>query len=249
MMVVLVVAAAGLAMLAWEATHPAHPRPSVPGWWPRALLLTSAQALVAWLATATWDRWLPRLAPWQAGGHGVIVDALLGYVVVTFVYYWWHRARHEAPVLWRYMHQVHHSATRIEVATSYYKHPLEVLLNGVLSSFVVYAALGLDTAAATLTVALTGLAELVYHWNVKTPYWLGYFFQRPENHRVHHERGRHTGNFSDLPLWDIAFGTFENTRSAPAECGFAGGAERRLGALLLGRKPEPCIDDSKRRGA
>lgn len=234
MIVILVVIAAGLAMLAWESTHGAHPRPQVPGWWPRALLLTANQALVAWIATATWDRWLPQLALCHAGDRGVVPDALLGYFVITFVYYWWHRARHEVPLFWRYLHQVHHSATRIEVATSFYKHPLEILLNGILSSTILYVILGLDAAAAGVTVALTGLGELIYHWNVKTPYWLGYLFQRPENHRVHHERGRHTGNFSDLPLWDIAFGTFENARSAPAECGFADGAERHLGALLLG---------------
>ena len=242
MNVIFLVIGAGLAMLAWETARPAHPSPAVRGWWPRALLLIAIQALVAWLATATWDRWLPQLAPWRAGGHGIALDALLGYFVITFVYYWWHRARHEVPVLWRCLHQVHHSAARIEVATTFYKHPLEVLLNALLTSAILYVALGLDPAAASVTVALTGIAELLYHWNVRTPYWLGFLFQRPENHRVHHQRGRHTGNFSDLPLWDMAFGTFENARSAPAECGFAGDAERRLGALLTGRKPEPLID-------
>lgn len=246
MSVILIVIAVGLAMLAYESVRPAHARLTVPGWWPRAVLLTAVQALVAWVATVTWDGWLPQLALWHAGGRGIVVDALLGYAALTFVYYWWHRARHEVPLLWRSMHQVHHSAARIEVVTSFYKHPLEIVLNGVLSSFIVHVALGLEPAAATLTVGITGVAELVYHWNVKTPYWLGYLFQRPENHRVHHQRGRHTGNFSDLPLWDIAFGTFENTRNAPEECGFAGGAERRLGALLLGRKPEPLDDTGSR---
>ena len=57
---------------------------------------------------------------------------------------------------------------------------------------------------------LTGIAELFYHWNVRTPHWLGYFVQRPESHCVHHQRGRHRNNYSDLPLWDIAFGTFSS---------------------------------------
>jgi sterol desaturase/sphingolipid hydroxylase (fatty acid hydroxylase superfamily) len=109
-------------------------------------------------------------------------------------------------------------------------------VNGVLSSSILYVGLGLDAAAASAAVALTGIAELFYHWNVRTPYWLGFLFQRPENHRVHHERGRHTGNFSDLPLWDMAFGTFQNARSAPKACGFARDAELRFGALLAGRQ-------------
>ena len=45
--------------------------------------------------------------------------ALLGYLTITFVYYWWHRARHEHPWLWRYLHQIHHSPARLEIVTSF----------------------------------------------------------------------------------------------------------------------------------
>jgi hypothetical protein len=38
-------------------------------------------------------------------------------------------------------------------------------------------------------------------------------------------------------MWDLLFGTFENPKAAPHECGFAGEAERRLLQLLLGRAP------------
>jgi len=46
----------------------------------------------------------------------------------------WHRARHESDFLWRWLHQVHHSPVRIEIMTTFYKHPVEQLVNGVLSS-------------------------------------------------------------------------------------------------------------------
>ena len=92
---------------------------------------------------------------------------------------------------------MHHSPQRIEIITSFYKHPLEILLNGVLSSAILYVILGLSTAAATQAVLLTGLGELVYHWNVKTPYWLGFVFQRPESHCVHHQEGLHSYNYSE----------------------------------------------------
>jgi sterol desaturase/sphingolipid hydroxylase (fatty acid hydroxylase superfamily) len=231
---VLIVLALGLAMLAWEQWLPGQPLPVVAGWWPRTILLNAAQALIAWVATVTWNKWLPEIAIWHAGGHGVILDAVLGYVAITFVYYWWHRARHEVPFLWRWFHQVHHSASRIEVVTSFYKHPLEIAVNGVLSSLIVFTLLGLNPVSAGLAFAATGLAELFYHWNVRTPYWLGYVFQRPESHRVHHQRGLHTNNFSDLPLWDLLFGTFKNPRLSPAECGLSPAVEPRLGAMLLG---------------
>ena len=46
--------------------------------------------------------------------------ALLGYLAITFIYYWWHRWRHQSDFLWRWLHQVHHSAQRIEVITCFY---------------------------------------------------------------------------------------------------------------------------------
>lgn len=234
MQTVLVVLGCGLAMMLWEMRRPGRRFAKVPGWLPRAILLNSVQGLVAFVAAITWDRWMSGIALWHAGGHGLLVDVLIGYVVLTFVYYWWHRARHEIPFLWRWVHQVHHSATRIELITSFYKHPVEILTNGVLSSLIVYVLLGLEPTAAGLAATLTGLAELVYHWNVRSPYWLGFVFQRPESHCVHHQHGHHTSNFSDLPLWDMLFGTFDNPRAAPEQCGFGPDVERRLPELLLG---------------
>lgn len=234
MTTILLVLAAGMAMLIWEKCYPGRRFPVVEGWWPRAISLNAIQALVSWVATMTWNRWFPDAALWHLGDHGVVADALVGYVVITFVYYWWHRARHEVPFLWRWLHQVHHSASRIEVLTSFYKHPIEILTNGVLSSAIIYLLLGLDPASAGLAFALTGFAELFYHWNIRTPYWLGYVFQRPESHCVHHQLGHHTNNFSDLPLWDLLFGTLENPRIGPSECGFGLAAERRLSSLLRG---------------
>lgn len=223
-------------MIAIEYRRPGSRLPRVRGFYARAAALNLTQAAIAWLATVSWDRWLPGMSLWTLE-LPTTPAALLGYLLITFVYYWWHRARHQSRFLWRWLHQVHHSASRLEVATSFYKHPLEIAINGVLSSALVYLALGLEPAAATLAVTMTGLAELFYHWNVRTPHWLGYLIQRPESHRVHHQRGRHRMNYSDLPLWDWLFGTFHNPRTSPERCGFSGERERQLGRMLLGRTP------------
>ena len=46
------------------------------------------------------------------------LPALVGYLAITFVYYWWHRARHQSDVLWRVLHQLHHSPARLELAAT-----------------------------------------------------------------------------------------------------------------------------------
>jgi sterol desaturase/sphingolipid hydroxylase (fatty acid hydroxylase superfamily) len=229
-----VVAFAGAMMIA-ERLRPGRLWPKVAGWWPRALLLNGVQVLSVYVAGLTTDRWLGAHRPWSADALGLWGGAAVGYVVHTFVYYWWHRARHAVPLLWRWVHQVHHSPSRIEVVTSFYKHPVEIVANALVSALIVYVLLGLSPESAALVLMVSGLAELFYHWNVRTPYWLGFLVQRPESHCVHHQRGRHTGNFADLPLWDLLFGTFHNPRRAPRQCGFGAEIEQRLPDLLMGR--------------
>jgi sterol desaturase/sphingolipid hydroxylase (fatty acid hydroxylase superfamily) len=230
-----IVLAVGLTMLVVERLVQGRTWPTVSGWWPRALLLNGVQGASVFLAGVAWDGWLLRHRPWSVDGLGVLGGAALGYVVITFVYYWWHRWRHEVGFLWRWLHQVHHSPQRIELITSFYKHPFEIVANSVLSSAILYGLVGVGPAAAALAVLITGLAELVYHWNVRTPYWLGFVVQRPESHCVHHQEGLHHFNYADLPLWDMLFRTFRNPRAWDARCGFGPEAEHRLGALLLGR--------------
>jgi sterol desaturase/sphingolipid hydroxylase (fatty acid hydroxylase superfamily) len=233
--VVIVVCAAAV-MIAVEQLRPGVKQPLVPGWIARLVLLNLAQIGVVFLGAYSWDLWLAQWKLFDASVLPAPVGAAIGYVVITFVFYWWHRARHEVPLLWRYLHVVHHSPARIECAMSFYKHPLEIAINGVLCSFVLYVLVGLPAATAATVVAITGVAELSYHWNVRSPYWLGFLFQRPEMHRRHHERGWHRSNYSDLPIWDMLFGTFENPRETPEKCGFAGDAERHLGRLLIGKR-------------
>jgi sterol desaturase/sphingolipid hydroxylase (fatty acid hydroxylase superfamily) len=234
---VAIVALAAVAMFAVERLVPGTRLPRVSGWAARVVALNALQVGIVFLGAATWDRWLPQWRLVDGAVLGPVGGVVVGYVATTFVFYWWHRARHEVPFLWRHLHQVHHSPARIEVAMSFYKHPLEILLNALIMSTLLVVVLGLPAATVAAIVALTGLAELFYHWNVRTPRWLGWLFQRPEMHRRHHERGHHRDNYSDLPVWDLLFGTFHNPERSPRKCGFARHGERRLVRLMLGAKP------------
>ena len=242
MIVPLLVFAVGVVMILVEIASPGRSWPTVSGWWARAILLNGVQVGSVGLAGVAWDGWLLRHRLWSADGLGATGGALVGYLVLTFVYYWWHRWRHQSSFLWRWFHQVHHSPQRIEVITSFYKHPFEIIANSLLSSVTLYLGVGLGTKAASGAMLFSGLAELFYHWNVRTPYWLGFLFQRPENHCIHHQEGLHSYNYSDLPLWDMLFGTFRNGRRWEACCGFGPEGERRLGEMLSG------VDVSKAAG-
>jgi sterol desaturase/sphingolipid hydroxylase (fatty acid hydroxylase superfamily) len=235
MLTLFIVLGVGILMIACENLRPGRSWPRVAGWWARAALLNGVQGVMVFVAGVAWDRWMLRHRWWSADALGVAGGAVVGYLAITFVYYWWHRWRHESALLWCWLHQVHHSPQRIEIITSFYKHPVEILANSVLSSAIVYWGVGLGPAAATGAVLLSGLAELVYHWNVRTPYWLGYVLQRPESHCVHHQEGVHSYNYADLPLWDILFGTFHNPRRWQARCGFGPEKEARLLSMLYGR--------------
>jgi sterol desaturase/sphingolipid hydroxylase (fatty acid hydroxylase superfamily) len=223
-----------LVMMVCEGLRPGRSWPQVVGWWLRAALLNGIEVLSVYVTGLLLDPWFVAHRPWSAEVLGTTGGAIVGYLLITFVYYWWHRWRHESDFLWRWFHQIHHSPQRLEVITSFYKHPFEIFANSVITSVILYLVVGVGPAAAAGAVLLSGLAELFYHWNVKTPYWLGYIFQRPESHCVHHQEGLHAHNYADLPLWDMLFGTFRNPRQWQATCGFGPENEHRLVEMLCG---------------
>ncbi len=221
------IAALGFTFLGLERWLPARPLPEVQAWWPRLLAANLCQLLVVLAIGPLTQRVVSPILPLG----GAVAAGLTAYLFSTFVWYWWHRARHEIQPLWLGFHQLHHSPSRIEVAMAFYKHPLEQVANALLSAAVAGPLFGLSPAAGVLYAACSALAEFIYHCNIRTPQWLGWFVQRPEMHRVHHARGHHTQNFSDLPVWDWLFGTYANPATFDGECGFAN--EDRIGAMLL----------------
>ena len=238
-----------------ERLRPSSALPQVRGWWRRIVLLNAAQAGIVILAGFTWDRWFSHFSLFHLSRDlPAPAAALVAYFISTFVYYWWHRVRHESTLFWRLCHQLHHSASRIELLTSFYKHPLEILINSLISAALIYLILGCDPITGALYTGLTAVAEYFYHWNIRTPRWIGNFIQRPESHRVHHQYQHHTGNYADLPIWDMLFGTFDNPREIPSRCGFSAPLEERFTDMLAFKDvhvsapalPPTCFGCSKR---
>jgi sterol desaturase/sphingolipid hydroxylase (fatty acid hydroxylase superfamily) len=219
-----------------ERARPGWRLPAVRGWWWRVLAINGAQLAIVVVAGFTWERWAARASLLHLSEHvGPALGGLIAYFIATFVFYWWHRARHESDVLWRFFHQIHHSPQRLEVITSFYKHPIEMAVNSLIGSALVYALLGLTPEAGAVYTLCTALGEFFYHTNVTTPRWVGFFFQRPEMHRIHHEHGRHRNNYGDITWWDMLFGTYENPARFAKTCGFDDAREQRLGDMLRWR--------------
>ena len=230
----LVILAAFAACLLLEKMIPGWPLPRVATWPSRVLLINLVQLAVVVVAGLSWEKWFSAYSLLHLSRHvGPVAGGLLAYVVATFVFYWWHRWRHTVDFFWLHFHQIHHSPQRLEVITSFYKHPLEMTVNSLLGGLLVYTLLGLSPAAGAIYTLCTALGEFFYHTNVRTPQWVGYVFQRPEMHRFHHEYRKHSRNYGDLVVWDWLFGTYHNPPEFRSTCGFDDAKEQQLLPMLL----------------
>jgi sterol desaturase/sphingolipid hydroxylase (fatty acid hydroxylase superfamily) len=81
----------------------------------------------------------------------------------------------------------------------------------------------------------TALGEFFYHTSIRTPRCVGFFFQRPEMHRIHHQYQRHKNNYGDITWWDMLFGTYENPPEWSDRCGFDDAQEQKLPSMLAYR--------------
>ena len=223
----------GLAFMLLERLIPDQKLHEVKGWWIRVMLINFAQICIIYLGSYTWDKWFLSYSVFNLSMLHPAIGALIAYFIISFIFYWWHRVRHDVNMLWILCHQVHHSARRIETITSFFKHPLEIVLDSMLIALVNLVFLGIGVEGSAWTMLYTACAEYFYHMNIKTPHWLGYIIQRPEMHRIHHMQGKHYKNFADLPVWDMLFGTYENPLETKTLCGFKPEREQRFTDMLL----------------
>lgn len=212
-----------------------RPWPEI-GWWKSKGILfflvvgTLNAALPAFIAEAIGDRHLL-----DASRLGVARSVVLGYLVLSFATATIHRGYHRYPLLWRCFHQLHHAPQRLDTPGAVLFTPQEIIVNVVVSVLVLVFLLGLDPLAAAITGYIAVFYSLFQHFNVNTPRWVGWLIQRPESHGVHHRRGFHAYNYSDLPIWDLLWGTFRNPERFMGDVGFEEVESQRFGAMLLAR--------------
>jgi sterol desaturase/sphingolipid hydroxylase (fatty acid hydroxylase superfamily) len=195
-------------------------------------------ALFMWLsafAASLWDGWLAEYRLFDLTSLGFVGGTIVGILVLELVTYVWHRALHRVPFLWRWFHQWHHSAERVDIYGAYWFSPLDMIGWSFVYSFALVFLVGLTLEATLATIGIITVIAYVQHANIRTPHWLGYIINRPEGHMIHHERGVHAYNYADIALFDQIFGTWKNPKTWDEEAGFYDGASSRIPEMLIGR--------------
>lgn len=224
---------AGFALL--ELVARGHNFPAVTNWRLKGVAFLLLYLAISTYAPLFWDARLGEHRLFAADSLPLWTQIVGGFLALELGIYAWHRTMHNTPFLWRWFHQMHHSAERVDIWGALYFHPFDIIGWAFLGSLALVLGFGVSAEAAIIINLIATFFGLFQHTNIRTPHWLGYFLQRPESHSCHHERGVHARNYSDLPLWDMVFGTFHNPKTFTGEVGFYEGSSKKLGPLLTGR--------------
>ncbi|HYB11037.1 MAG TPA: sterol desaturase family protein [Alphaproteobacteria bacterium] len=188
--------------------------------------------LTAWAEVRSLD-WRPS---WWQGAAGLALDLIL----LDFLIYWWHRANHRVPFLWRF-HEVHHRDRFLDTTSAVRFHFGEVLLSAAARALAIVA-LSIPFASVLAFETLVLLAALFHHSNLKIPSPLERALARivitPSIHWVHHHARQldTDSNYGTiLSIWDPLFRS-RNRRTARTpdmEIGVEREDELDFGGLLL----------------
>jgi sterol desaturase/sphingolipid hydroxylase (fatty acid hydroxylase superfamily) len=171
---------------------------------------------------------------WWSGWPGLLLDLL----ILDCWIYWWHRANHEWPVLWRF-HEVHHLDEFLDASSALRFHFGEVLLSSLVRAGVILL-LGVPLLSVVVFETLLALSAMFHHSNIRLPprleRALSLLIVTPSIHWVHHHAIRRDtdSNYSALlSVWDRLFRSRSATRRTPdMPIGTEGRKDRPLGGLI-----------------
>ena len=170
----------------------------------------------------------------SAGGPGLVADVL----ILDLWIYWWHRANHKFPLLWRF-HEIHHLDNFLDASSGLRFHFAEVLLSSLVRA-VVIVLLGVPLASVVVFETLVAMFAMFQHSNLRLPRsferGLSWFIVTPSIHWVHHHAVRRDtdSNYAFLlSLWDHVFGSRSPTeRTVEMPMGVEGISDKPLPELL-----------------
>ena len=139
-----------------------------------------------------------------------IAALIVLFVLLDFLYYWYHYAAHRVQIMWA-THAVHHSATRFNL-TAAIRLGWTGPISGAIVFFIPLAFIGFHPLAVIGMFGLNLLYQFLLHTHF-TPRLgpLEWVLNTPAHHRVHHASNESCldRNFGGvLIVWDRLFGTF-----------------------------------------
>jgi sterol desaturase/sphingolipid hydroxylase (fatty acid hydroxylase superfamily) len=131
------------------------------------------------------------------------VTAVLGFLLLDWTVYVWHRLNHRVPLLWRF-HVVHHTDLDLDVSTAFRFHAGELLLSVVWRSAQI-AVLGVGPGLFLVYEAAMEAATAFHHSNWRLPppleRALNAAFVTPRMHGLHHSVNERETNAN----WSVIF--------------------------------------------
>lgn len=150
---------------------------------------------------------------WWSGWLGFGLDVLL----LDLWIYWWHRANHELPFLWRF-HSVHHLDETLDTSSALRFHFGEVVLSALVRG-VVIVVFDLPLASVLLFEGIVLASAIFHHSDAKLPPRLETALARiiitPSIHWIHHHaiRADTDSNYGTLfSFWDRLFRSASGTK-------------------------------------
>ena len=135
------------------------------------------------------------------------VQLVIGFVLMDLMFYYWHRANHRIPFLWRF-HIVHHIDPDLDVSTSFRFHFGEVALSAGFRAFQI-TLIGVSPLTFAIYELVFQANTLFHHSNVRLPVrverLLNKILVTPRMHGIHHSEiwCENNSNYSVVfPWWD-----------------------------------------------
>lgn len=193
------------------------------------------------------EEWLPTMFGYPNATLSITATVICYTIALTlfndFGTYLIHFLMHRVPVLWEF-HKVHHSATELNPVTQYRIHPVELVLNNVVATFVLGTVTGIFrflsahpiseftfVGVNVLSFAFLFFGANLRHSHVPLTYfnWLEYILISPFQHQIHHSnRPEHFDKNlgSKFAFWDWIFGTLVRSENVETiEFGIGNGEE------------------------
>jgi sterol desaturase/sphingolipid hydroxylase (fatty acid hydroxylase superfamily) len=139
--------------------------------------------------------------------------------IFDFLHYWTHRYSHQNPSLYKHFHKKHHSITHPTAITTFYQHPIDLILTNSIPAFISLYLIPFSPLQVSVLAVYKTYIEIAGHLG-KRMYPMGSVPQLPflqrlriqlyvEDHDLHHTRNN--CNYAKrLSIWDKVFGTYIN---------------------------------------